>query len=132
MVKSKTITNLSNAMKSYFMAREYGESLKEIIIGVVCVSPQFEAFFKIGKPIYTKEKKIRKIDFEVELEKTLEYRVKVDYTDFKNADAEKSIEILAISILNSLDVFDKVKITDFDTMAFKADLENCFKKMTEI
>ena len=130
--KSKTITNFSNEMNSCFIGKDYGAGLKEIVIGIVCVSPQFEPFFKIGKPVYTKEKVIKKVDIEIEVEKTLEYRMKVDYEDFKNASIEECNKILARSILGSLDVFEKVKINDFDSQQFKIDLANCFKEMNVI
>ena len=53
--KARIVTNFSLEMNSYFEGKEYGSGLREIVIGIVCVSLKFEEFFKIGQPIYQKQ-----------------------------------------------------------------------------
>ena len=128
--KSSLIISLSDAIKEYFENKSYGADLKSIIVGLICVSPQSEAFFKQRKPKYTKDKKsVKSEGFEYENEKYLEYDLKIDFESFKNADEEESKRILAREILASLVVFEKVKskIKDFDMNSFKADLAEYFK-----
>lgn len=133
--KSNLIISLSNAIKEYFENKSYGVDLKSIIVGLICVSPQSEAFFKQRKPKYNKEKKsVKSEGFEYENEKYLEYDLKIDFQSFKNADEEEARKILAREILASLSVFEKMKskITDFDMNRFKADLEEYFKSRSLI
>ena len=127
--KAKTVTNFSLEMNSYFEGKEYGSGLREIVIGIICVSFKFEEFFKIGQPIYTKSKRTRKVDIEIEIERTPEYNIKIDYETFKSSNVEQTQKLLAASIMDSLDVFERVKIVDFDSEQFKMDLQNCFKVM---
>jgi len=128
--KSSLIISFSEATRIYFENRFYGDDLKSIIIGLVCVSPQSEAFFKIRKPKYTREKKSMKSEgFEYENEKYLEYDVKIDFESFKNATEGEAKRMLAKEILESLVVFEKMKskIKNFDIEKFKYDLEEYFK-----
>lgn len=125
------ITSFSDELKKHFMNKDYGNDLKEIAIGVICVSIGFENFFKPRKPKYTKDvKKVESEGFSYEIEKCLEYDVKLDFATFKNSTEEENRKLLAREILSSLSVLGgmKSKIKDFETEKFKADLENYFKE----
>lgn len=128
--KASLITSLSEAIKEYLENKSYGSDLKSVIIGIICVSPQSEAFFKVRKPKYTKDKKhIKSEGFEYENEKYLEYDLKIDFESFKNANEKEAKKALAREILASLVVFEnmKSKIKDFDTNSFKIDLKKFFE-----
>jgi hypothetical protein len=129
--KAFSIQSLSDDLESYFKNRTYGSDIKSYTIGVVCVSPQFDQFYKKEiKPKYTKGIKVINPDgIPFTLEDSFEYRIKIDYENFKAADEEQSRKLLAKEILASLSVFEKVKskIKDFDMDSFKADLEEYFK-----
>ncbi len=127
---TSVISALSHDLKNYFSEREYGQDIKSYVIGIVCMSPQFEQFYKEKKPKYTKEKEVLKPDgIPVTIENTFEYSIKIDYESFKNADEENARKLLAKEILVSLVVFEKFKskIKGFDMNGFKADLEGYFK-----
>lgn len=131
--KSHLITLLSEEMKSFLHEEEYGSSLKSLFIGIVCVSPQFETFFKPRKPKYIKDKKTiisQATRVQYEIEKCLEYDIKIDFETFKNGKESECRKLLAKEILESLSVLDdmKGKINDFNAEQFKADLENYFKE----
>ena len=44
--KGKTLTEMANSMKEFFINKSYGNGLNELYVGIVCVAPQFEFFFK--------------------------------------------------------------------------------------
>lgn len=122
------LTFLSDSLESNFKNKNYGVDINELIIGVICVSKNFEPFFIPQKPKYIKEKKIKKSKYtglEYEVEKCLTYDIKLDFNEFKNAenDTERK-KILAKSIFDSLIIFDemKKKIKDFNIELFKSDL----------
>ncbi len=90
------ITQLSDDIENYFKLKNYGNGLKSIIIGVICVSPNFENFFKVRKPVYTKGKKeFRDEDFAY----TIEYNFKLNFSEFQNSSEEECKKIVAKEIL---------------------------------
>jgi len=125
------IDSLSEELKTYFKNKQYGNDIKSYTIGIVCVSPQFDQFYKKEiRPKYTKGIKVINPDgIPFTLEDSFEYRIKIDYESFKSADEEEAKKILAKEILASLVVFEQMrkKIKDFDMDSFKADLEEYCK-----
>ncbi|GAA4105560.1 hypothetical protein [Mucilaginibacter panaciglaebae] len=128
--RTQPIHSLSNDLEGYFKNRSYGLAIKSYTIGITCVSPQFDQFYKKEtKPKYTKGIKVINTDgIPFTLEDNFEYSIKIDYESFKNANEQEAKKMLAKSILESLIVFEKMKskIKDFDYLSFKADLENYF------
>lgn len=127
------INSFSNDMEDYFKKKTYGDDLIEIVIGIICVSPVFEAFFKPGKPKYIKEKKGVKSEFtkqEYDIEKCLTYDIKLDFETFKNFSEIEAKKYLSLEILKSLEIIEvmKSKIKDFNLINFKKDLEDYFKE----
>lgn len=129
--KSDYAQSLSNDLEGYFKHRTYGDDIKTYTIGVVCVSPQFDAFYqKEIKPKYTRGKKvISPDDIRFELEDNFEYRIKINYESFKNATAYEAKRILAKEILASFALLEKykAKIKSFDWVSFQMDLEKFFR-----
>jgi uncharacterized membrane protein YvbJ len=125
------IDSLSEELKTYFKNKQYGNDIKSYTIGIVCVSPQFDQFYKKEiRPKYTKGiKVINPYGIPFTLEDNFEYRIKIDFESFKSADEEEAKKILAKEILASLVVFEQMrkKIKDFDMNVFKADLVEYFK-----
>ncbi|MBK8805409.1 MAG: hypothetical protein IPO21_01680 [Bacteroidales bacterium] len=129
--KSDLIITLSDELKEGFKNKNYGASIKSYTIGVVCVAPQFEQFFKETKPKYTKGKKIINPDgIPFTLEDSFEYSIKIDFDDFTKADKLAALKIITKEILFSLKVLDELKgkFKDFNTIKFKEDLELFFKE----
>lgn len=137
-IKNKThyIHSLSDELKTYFKTKQYGNDIKSYTIGILCVSPQFDQFYKKEiNPKYTKGIKVIKPDgIPFTLEDNFEYRIKIDYELFRKATEEEARKLLAREILASLVVFEKVKskIRDFDVNSFKGDLEEYFKSRSLI
>lgn len=131
--KSNIIQLLSDNLKFHFKDRQYATDIKTYTIGIVCISPKFDQFYKKEiKPKYTKGvRNISPDGIPFKLEDSFEYRIKIDFENFRNADEEESKKILAKDILASLVVFEKVKskIKDFDMTGFKSDLEEYFKSL---
>ncbi len=129
--KSTIIQTLSDELELFIKSKKYGNDVKSFTIGIVCIAPQFEKFFKEKKPKYTKGVKIINPDgIPFKLEDSLEYSIKLDFETFKNGTEEACKKLLAKEILNSLSVVEsmKNKIKDFDLEKFKADLERYFKE----
>jgi len=112
----------------------YGDSVNELYIGVICVSPQFEPFFKPRKPRYNKEEKIyEKEGIEYRLYKTLQYEIKLDFETMKSLNQESAKKKLASAILDSISIMDNIKgIEKFEKKRFRDDLEALFTKLNLI
>lgn len=128
--KTDMIVDLSNKLGIFFRNKDYGTSIKSYTIGVVCVAPQFDAFFKGKKPKYTKGKKVINPDgIPFTLEDNFEYSIKLDYGDFTKSSIDECRKILVEKVIESLAFLDpfKKKLDDFNIEKFKADLENYFR-----
>jgi len=129
--ETRFLIDFSDEIEKYFIKKKYGNDLMEIVIGVICVSAIFEQFFKLKPPKYTKEKKhIKSEGFEYEVEKCLEYSIKLDFETFRNSSEIEAKKYLSEEILKSLEIIEtmKSKIKDFDLINFKKDLEDYFKE----
>lgn len=128
--KSSLIVDFSDEMESYFEDKNYGHDIKSYTIGVICVSPQFEMFFKGKKPKYTKGKKATiQEGVPFTLEDSFEYDIKLDFDIFNNTTESEARKILATEIMKSISALEdfKSKIKDFDANDFKRDLDTYFK-----
>ncbi|MGD1318729.1 Imm44 family immunity protein [Chryseobacterium sp. 2R14A] len=129
--KSNVITELSDDMQIHFKNKNYGNDIKEVTIGIICVSQGFEQFFKIKKPKYTKGKKeFRDEDFAYTIEDNLEYNLKLNFSEFQSSSEEEAKKIVAKEILISLNTLESIKkkIKDFNWEEFQQDLETYFKE----
>ncbi len=107
----------------------YGEDVTELYIGIICVLPQFEVFFKPRKPRYDRDEKVyEKEGVKYKLHKTLQYEIRLNYEIFKDASEIEAKKILLQEIFQSLKALDKMKgkLKDFNTTKFKEDLERYF------
>lgn len=128
---SNSINSLSDSIKEFARNKEYGSSIKALFIGVICVSPKFENFFKPREPKYTANKKqIHKEGFTYEIEKCLEYDIKIDFELVRNTSDNDRIKIIAEELIKSLRILDEIKIKnkDFNTEKFRNDIELYLKK----
>jgi hypothetical protein len=46
----------NESLEKYFENKNYGIDVESIVIGIICVSENFEKFFPIRKPKYTENK----------------------------------------------------------------------------
>ncbi len=120
--KSKEIQAYSDRLSVFFSSQNYGNGLKGLSVGIICVSPEFESFFKQRKPKFTKSKTV--IDgLSRVYDHVFECDVKLDYESFKKANTEEMLKIIATELVNILDVLKEKKIKDFDIDRFQQDLK---------
>lgn len=56
--KLDVFTEIFNNLNEFFSDKSYGESIDILTIGLICVGPEFESFFK-PRYKYIKSKKVR-------------------------------------------------------------------------
>ena len=77
--KSKIIQDYSERLSEFFKSKYYGDGLKDISVGIICVSPEFESFFKPRKPKFTKSKTVVIYGLRTVYDHVFECDVKLDY-----------------------------------------------------
>ncbi len=128
--KSSIIADLSCQLKEFFLIRNYGKDINHFYIGVICVKPEGEMFFKVRKPRYKAVDKVKLLEGKtINLIGVYGYYVKLDFEEFVAASEVECKNILAQEILRSLSCLDFLprKIKDFNKDLFKQDIEKFFK-----
>lgn len=120
---SDHIQSLSNELSEFLKSKNYGNDLLKIYVGIICVSPEFDIFFKVRKPKY-KKSKVGPIEDgrHSGLENSLSYDIKLDYNKFTIASESEVFRMLAIEIMKSLVVFNALRIKNFDREQFEKDV----------
>lgn len=121
--KSKIIQGYSERLSAFFKSKYYGNGLKDISVGIICVSPEFESFFKPRKPKFTKSKTVVIDGLSTVYDHVFECDVELDYESFKKANNEEMLKIIATGLVSILDVLKEKKIRDFDIDRFQQDLK---------
>lgn len=127
--RSQIIIEFSTELEEFFKLRYYGSSIETFLIGLTCVRPEFEQFFKPRKPEYIEEKVETHDGISVKIVKSFSYDLKLDYKLFKEAEVKEIRKIVAKKVLISLSelVLPK-KAQDFDKELFELDLMSYFQK----
>jgi hypothetical protein len=105
--KSKIIQDYSERLSEFFKSKYYGDGLKDISVGIICVSPEFESFFKPRKPKFTKSKTVVIYGLRTVYDHVFECDVKLDYESFKKANNKEMLKIIATELVSILDVLKK-------------------------
>ena len=129
-LNSDLVVDTSNNLEDFFNTKNYGIGIKHISMGFICVSHDFEPFFKVKKPKYVKSKKSKGLDgLDYLLENALLYDCKLDFDSYQNSDDLGRKKLIAQEVLNTTkEVFEKKKIKDFNEKDFIKDLESFFKE----
>ena len=127
--KTQIIHSLFNELEMNFSEKDYGKGLLQIIIEIVCLSPEFEQFYPLRKPKYIELKEHITDGINIKEEKLFTYSLKIDFTLFKNQTRQANKRILSLEILKSLSSLDALpkKVKDFDKEKFKSDMEQFFR-----
>lgn len=128
--KNIQLIDFSNRMNEHLNDKSYGNDINHIFIGIICVKPEFEFFFKVRKPRYNSVERIKSFDGNItELKGVYEYDIKLDFTEYVSSSKIDSEKILTHEILNSLSNLDSLpkKVKHFDKKRFIADVEQFFK-----
>lgn len=109
----KLISILSDSLNTYFKNKNYSEALSEINVGVICVKPEFEQFFSVDAPVYTKERAL------------LEFKVKFDFSKMASSNDEKRKSLILEKIFSEI----PKTISGFEEIEFDIDkfTEDCTK-----
>jgi len=127
--RTTIISNFSEELRNFFKTKNYGEGILSMFIGVICVAPEFDFFFKMRKPKYKRGKEIIiQNNAEIELESTLRFDLKLSFEKFLRANEFEARTMLALEVLNSLNVLNKLKIKDFNNESFVEDLRSYIVK----
>ena len=108
-LKADIFTTVSKSLENYFSNRDYGKGIEKLTIGIICVSTEFDFFFKERKK-YTKTKAM------------LEYDIKLDHETIVEANEREVYQILSNSIIESLEIINEMKIPNFDNSGFRAEV----------
>lgn len=123
--KNIFITDLSFIIEKYLADKNYGTSIMDFLIGVVCVKPEFEKFFKVKRPKYTEDEIETHDGHSVHIKSTFSMNFIMDHEkviDMTDSVFEKYlIERIVDSVL-SLEKMPK-KVVDFDLVRFKDDMK---------
>ncbi len=115
--ESRIVKILEDEINTFFKDNDYGERVKMIVTGVICVSKGFEPFFMTRPP-----KVLRK-------EPTLEFEIKLDFDYFKAMDEPDRKKSIVKEYFKSLKEFLESKtIKGFEKEKFLEDLESFFKE----
>jgi hypothetical protein len=117
---------VSDNISEFLRTKDYGDGLKTIYIGIICVAPEFDFFFKVRKPKYKKGTVVTIEDGRpYERTDALVYDIKLDYDVFVNADEHEVKKVLSTELLKSFAVFNSMKIKLFDREGFERDISYC-------
>lgn len=124
--KTNLIHDLSSRLSQYFSDKNYGDDVITILIGVICVAPEFEWFSKIRKPKYVFYRKYIRGSSEIIADRALSFEIKIDYESFKNQTDKQNVKLLATEIEKSLSNLDSLpkKIRNFDKEQFSEDMKS--------
>jgi len=128
--QTQSIIELSSFLEDYFEGLYYGVDVNQVIIGIICVKPEFKNFFKERKLKYIKEESFKNDLGEIiKIKNSVSYDIKLDYKTCSNYDSNGLQKLVAYEILKSIQKLDlfPIKIKNFDKDRFNADLENFFK-----
>ncbi len=128
--KSVLIYDLSANLEKFFSDRDYGNDLKEVMIGLIAVAPQFEWFSTVRKSKYTFNRRHTINEVEIVEDRIFSFYFKIDYEDFKNQSNDQSNKMLSRELLKSLINLDSLpkKVKDFDKERFRKDMKDFFKE----
>lgn len=114
--ESRITHNLAEELNVFFNKKDYGERVKNITAGIICVSKGFEPFFPI-RPLKILKKS-----------PTITYEVKLDFETFRSLGEQdrKSFLIDEFFKITKIYLTEKI-IKGFEQELFIDDLESYFK-----
>lgn len=119
-----TLNDFALHIEKEFKELSFGEDVQEIYVGIQCVSPKFQSFFKLRKPKYVHKKmSYEKEGVQFEFCKMFEYEIQADFNELLNTPEKKVIEKISRLILESSNIIkDEIKIKKFDFDLFQRKL----------
>ena len=120
---AKVVTEISQQIKDFLEKRDYGTDVQELYVGVTCVSPEFEKFFKSRSPKYSQGfVSYVKDDVKYETNNCFEYAIELNFDQIRKAGPEEVRETIIAKFIPSLHYLDRFK--DFRADEFRTDVKN--------
>ncbi len=129
--KSPEVTELIFKIRDYFKNKSYGDDICSYLIGVICVHPNYDQFFKVGRPKYVEDRTVvyEKILGPTHIYKTFSFDIKLNFEEFISSNTEDGLKMIAGSIMETVRTLKyPKKIKDFDKEKFYEDLRLFFEK----
>lgn len=108
--KSKIIQDYSDKLSTFFDQKHYGNGLKSISIGIVCISPEYESFYKLQNPKLTKSKTVLIDGLKTIYDHVFECNLKLDYESMKHSNSEVMLKIIATELTKIIDLLTEKKL----------------------
>lgn len=113
-IKIPFFLNLKHHAEGFFKSRNYGESLKNVYVGFICVNPRFDP--KFHKETFSFKRKL----------KELQYGITLNHDVIMNSDDAKIKEHIKNCVIYSLPKIKNLTMKDFDYDEFVRDMELFF------
>jgi hypothetical protein len=118
---------LANDFNEKIKNDDFGKSIKQVIVSVVCVAPEYEAFFKSRKTKFIEGKKtVKKYGIEYEIDSLLTYDIKLDYQKVSIMSEQDLYIELRKEIFNSISIIKEIKLADFKFNLFEKECYDFF------
>lgn len=132
--KYDDIHELNSKMETFFHNKLYLDKVEEYSVGLICVSPGFDEFFKPRRPKYYEDKILKAKGLpgpeEIHLKHHLFFELKLDYATFFPSNKEEGYNIIAQSFLKFLEELKYPSaIKNFDKKRFNNDMREFFVQM---
>lgn len=124
--QSILINELSDSLSNIFSKKSYGNDVKEMYVGIICVKPEFDQFFKKRRMKYDKGIKTKTVDRQdITSEDCLQYDIKFDYLRVGNLKGKELVDEIFNGLVQSIDDLKSFKkIKDFDFNSFELDIKS--------
>lgn len=128
------INELDLEMEEFFLNKSYSDNVNEFFIGLICVSPGFDEFFKPKRPKYYNDKILKARGLpgpeDIHLKNRFSCELKLDYATFFPSNKEEGYNIIAKSILEFLEALKYPSaIKTFEKKKFNEDMKNFFMQV---
>jgi hypothetical protein len=124
--------SVEKLLQSYFSTKHYGDDVKKIVIGIVCVPEERANFITKKKPKFTLYKEVKVVNKTLVFDRVFEYEIWLKFSLFQSytLEAEKR-GYLASEILESLVNLNAIpkSVKYFDKDLFQSDLEYILKEL---
>ena len=118
------VSLLGQRIEQHFAPKTYAGGIETVLVGLICVAPEFAAFMQPRKAKYTKGTKVRyhgSVAYEVR--NTLQYDLVVEYAIAKSLDVHGLYEHVAQRIVASIAPENFRAVPAFPVAEFKQELE---------
>lgn len=130
--KTLFINNLSILLQDYFKNSNYGEGVKQVLIGIICVKPEFDFFYKERGVQYVVKRSFKnELGEKIMIENSVSFDIKLNFEMCLNLNQNQFKQLVFTEILKSMQKLDSLpkKVKNFDSWKFRVDLESFLRKV---